>query len=157
LQPRREKYHHSLRALAIREGKIHVVGRPELKIEGTPVYLDVEGLPDRDFYYLIGVRVETTRGVVQHCLWANGADQEKQIWRQFLKVLSEVEAPILIHYGSYETTFLKKMCERYGVPPRGSVAEKALASPLNLVSFLFGQIYFPIYANGLKDCAKWLG
>ena len=57
LRDKREKYHHSLKALAIREKKIHIVGSPELKIEGTPVYLDVEGLPDRDFYYLIGVRI----------------------------------------------------------------------------------------------------
>jgi len=57
LRDKREKYHHSLKALAIREQKIHIVGSPELKIEGTPVYLDVEGLPDRDFYYLIGLRI----------------------------------------------------------------------------------------------------
>ena len=44
LRDKREKYHHSLKALAIREQKIHIVGSPELKIEGTPVYLDVEGL-----------------------------------------------------------------------------------------------------------------
>ena len=50
LAGKREKYHHSLKARAIREQKIHIVGSPELKIEGTPVYLDVEGLPDRDFY-----------------------------------------------------------------------------------------------------------
>jgi predicted RecB family nuclease len=50
---KREKYHHALKALAIREQKIHIVGSPELKLEGTPVYLDVEGLPDRDFYYLL--------------------------------------------------------------------------------------------------------
>jgi hypothetical protein len=36
-----------LKALAIREKKIHIVGSPEMKIEGTPVYMDVEGLPDR--------------------------------------------------------------------------------------------------------------
>jgi len=50
MRDKREKYHHSLKALAIRKKKIHIVGSPELKIEGTPVYLDVEGLPDRDFY-----------------------------------------------------------------------------------------------------------
>jgi hypothetical protein len=44
---KREKYHHSLRALAIRQKKIHIVGSPEMTIEGTPVYLDVEGIPDR--------------------------------------------------------------------------------------------------------------
>src|SRR6267378_2191925 len=46
LRDKRERYHHSLKALAIREKKIHVIGSPEMKIEGTPVYVDVEGLPD---------------------------------------------------------------------------------------------------------------
>ncbi|MCW5554037.1 MAG: hypothetical protein KIS67_18015 [Verrucomicrobiae bacterium] len=71
LRDKREKYHHALKALAIREKKIHIVGRPELKIEGTPVYLDVEGLPDRDFYYLIGLRVGHGDSAVQHSLWAD--------------------------------------------------------------------------------------
>jgi predicted RecB family nuclease len=43
LAGKREEYHHSLKALAIRERKIHIVGSPELKIEGTPVYLDCRG------------------------------------------------------------------------------------------------------------------
>ena len=59
---KQEKFHHSLRALAIRENKIHAVDLPDLKLDGTPVYLDVEGLPDRDFYYLIGVRIGTGDG-----------------------------------------------------------------------------------------------
>lgn len=54
---KKEKYHHSLKALAIRENKIHIVGELELKVDGTPVYLDVEGIPDIDFYYLIGIEV----------------------------------------------------------------------------------------------------
>jgi predicted RecB family nuclease len=52
-----ERFHHSLRALAIRENKIHAVDILDPKLDGTPVYLDVEGVPDRDFYYLIGIRV----------------------------------------------------------------------------------------------------
>jgi len=36
MRDNREKYHHSLKALAIREKKIHIVGRPELKIDGSP-------------------------------------------------------------------------------------------------------------------------
>lgn len=47
LRDKCEKYHHALEALAIREKKIHIVGSPELKIESTPVYLDVECLLDR--------------------------------------------------------------------------------------------------------------
>ncbi len=34
MRDKREKYHHALKALAIREKKIHIVGRPELKIDG---------------------------------------------------------------------------------------------------------------------------
>ena len=106
LRDKREKYHHSLKALAIREKKIHIVGSPELKIEGTPVYLDVEGLPDRDFYYLIGVRIGNGESAVQHSLWADTVADEGKIWREFLGILETVEKPVLIHYGSYETTFL---------------------------------------------------
>jgi predicted RecB family nuclease len=87
LRDKREKYHHSLKALAIRERNIHIIGSPELKIEGTPVYLDVEGLPDRDFYYLIGVRIGTGESAVQHSLWADSLQDEKHIWNAFLSIL----------------------------------------------------------------------
>jgi predicted RecB family nuclease len=115
-QDRPEKYHHSLRALAIRKDKIHVVDVPDQKIEGTPVYLDVEGLPDRDFYYLIGVRVGNGDGVIQHGFWADDADGEKRIWEKFQGVLATISNPRIIHYGSYETSFLKRMCQRHGGP-----------------------------------------
>jgi len=99
---KRKKYHHALKALAIREKKIHIVGTPEFKIEGTPVYLDVEGLPDRDFYYLIGVRIGHGDSAVQHSLWADTAEDEGRIWLEFLHILETVEKPVLIHYGSYD-------------------------------------------------------
>jgi predicted RecB family nuclease len=121
-----EKYHHSLKALAIRERKIHVVGDPQLHIDGTPIYFDVEGLPDRDFYYLVGVRLEGDQGVSHYSLWADKAADEESIWTSFLDILSGIERPVLIHYGSFETTFLKRMCDRYGGPPVDSAAAKAI-------------------------------
>ncbi len=157
LRDKRERYHHSLKALAIREKKIHIVGSAEVKIEGTPVYVDVEGLPDRDFYYLIGIRFKTGDSVVQHSLWADTPSDEGSIWREFLSKVIEVENPVLIHYGSFETVFLRRMRQTYGAPPSGSRAAKALESPINLLSVIFGQIYFPTYSNGLKDIAGWLG
>ena len=66
----------------------------------------------RDFYYLIGIRVQATEGDVQHSFWADDAKEEKLIWNDFLSVLSDIMNPLIIHYGSYETTFLKRMCER---------------------------------------------
>jgi predicted RecB family nuclease len=157
LRDKREKYHHALKALAIREKKIHIIGDPELKIEGTPVYLDVEGLPDRDFYYLIGLRVGNGDFAVQHSLWADTVQDEGKIWREFLSVLEGIEKPVLIHYGSYETNFFRVMVERYGGPPEGSVTAETVRSSLNLLSTIFAQVYFPTFSNGLKDVGGWLG
>ena len=157
LRDKREKYHHSLKALAIREKKIHIVGSPELKIEGTPIYLDVEGLPDRDFYYLIGLRIGNGESAVQHSLWADMVEDEGKIWREFLGILETVEKPILIHYGSYETTFLRRMCGRHGKPTEGAAGAKALETGVNLLSHIFAQIYFPGFSNGLKATADALG
>ena len=157
LRDKREKYHHSLKALAIREKKIHIVGSPELKIEGTPVYLDVEGLPDRDFYYLIGVRIGNGESAVQHSLWANTIEDERKIWREFLGILETIQKPVLIHYGRYETSFLQQMSERHGGQKEGFAGAGALDSTVNLLSFIFGQIYFPTYSNGLKEIGSLIG
>src|ERR1051326_8859103 len=151
LRDKRERYHHSLKALAIREKKIHIVGSPELKIEGTPVYLDVEGLPDRDFYYLIGVRIGNGESAVQHSLWADTQEDERRIWNEFLGILASVSRPVVVHYGSFETSFLKRMRERYGEPRAQSSLAKAVKSSMNLLSVIFAQVYFPAFSNGLKD------
>lgn len=154
---KKERHHHALKALAIREKKIHVIGSPELKIEGTPVFLDVEGLPDLDFYYLIGVRIGGGDSAVQHSLWADAVNDEATIWREFLRILDSVDDPKLVYYGSYETTFLNRMSLRYGEPNNGSRASGALRSGLNLVSYIFGQIYLSAYSNGLKEIASTIG
>ena len=154
---KREKYHHSLKALAIREKKLHIVGNPQLKIEGTPVYLDVESIPDRDFYYLIGLRTANGNETAQYSLWADSVHQQMQIWNDFLGILSGIACPVLVHYSSYETTFLNRMCEQYGHPPHGSPAANAITSSINLLSFLYARVYFPTHTNGLKDTASFLG
>ena len=157
LRGKQEKFHHSLRALAIRENKIHAVDLPDPKLDGTPIYLDVEGIPDRNFYYLIGLRVGTGDGAVQYGFWADDADGEERIWNEFLSVLSVIPDPRLVHYGSYENVFLKRMRERYGGPREGSAAAIAIEQAVNLLSFVFARIYFPTFSNGLKEIAGYLG
>src|SRR6516162_783062 len=162
LPGKNEKFHHSLRALAIRENKIHAVDLPDPKLDGTPVYLDVEGLPDRDFYYLIGIRVGTGHCALQYSFWADDEDGEKRIWNEFLAILMATPDPRLVHYGSYETVFLKRMRERYGEPPKGLAANSAIERAVNLLSLIFAHIYFPTYSNGLKEIAghlsfRWTG
>ena len=157
LQGKQEKFHHSLRALAIRENKIHALDLLDPKLDGTPVYLDVEGLPDRDFYYLIGIRVGTGGGAVQYDFWADNEEAEKRIWGKFLDVLSTIPNPQIIHFGSYETIFLKRMSKRYGVPREISAATTAIDHSVNLLSLVFAHIYFPTFSNGLKEIAGYLG
>jgi predicted RecB family nuclease len=157
LKDKRENYHYSLKALALRQKKLHIFGSPEIKTEGTPVYLDVESLPERRFYYLIGIRIQASDSVVQHSFWADSPSDESRICRDLLSKLAEIVNPVLIHYGSFESVFLKQMCERHGGPPNGSGAAKALESSVNILSVIFGQIYFPTYSNGLKEITAWLG
>lgn len=155
---RREKYHHALKALAIRDRKIHVVGRPELTLSGTPVYLDVESLPDRGFYYLIGLRIPQGSSFLQYSFWADQPSNEEHIWQSFLDVLRGIDDPVIIHYGAYETHFLKRLEGRY---PASSV-DKAYVDGLikravNLLTITYSQIYFPTYSNGLKEVSRHLG
>jgi len=157
LRDRRDKYYHSLRALAIRQKKIHIIGSPEMTIEGTPVYLDVEGLPDRDFYYLIGIRIGNQDPPVQHSLWADSAQDEMKIWKEFISIISNVKDPLLIHYGSYETVFLKRMDDRYGVPPSEPKVKRAIQISKNVLSTIYAQVYFPTFSNRLKDIGHFLG
>jgi hypothetical protein len=64
----------------------------------------------------------------------------------------------LIHYGSYETKFLKRMKERYSRGAKDDAFfDQLISSSFNLLSLTYAQIYFPTYTNGLKDVARYLG
>jgi predicted RecB family nuclease len=157
LRDKPEKYRHALKALAIRQKQIHILGSPEIKIEGTPVYVDVEGLPDRGCYYLVGVRFGSGNSATQHSLWADDVEDEGKIWNEFLGLLAKVENPVLIHYGSYEAVWLKRMSARYGAPPAASAVARALKTPINLLAVIFAQVYFPTVSNRLKDIGNYMG
>jgi len=157
MRDKREKYHHSLKALAIRENKIYIVGSPKLKVDGTPVYVDVEGLPDRDFYYLIGVRIGNGKSAVQHSLWADSVEDERRIWNEFLDIVASTVNPRLLHYGSYETKFFEQMENRYGSTAGATTERIRNREIVNILQEVFGQVYFPTYSNSLKDIATWLG
>jgi predicted RecB family nuclease len=152
------RYHQSLKALAIREKRIYVAGAPDLDIGTTPVYLDVEGIPDRDFYYLIGMRLPGVSSAAQRFFWANDDAEEGKIWREFLDVIAATENPRLLHYGSYETAFLRRMQKRYGdAGQKGISVDSLIEAARNVLSTIYGCIYFPTYSNGLKEVASYLG
>jgi predicted RecB family nuclease len=156
--PAPDKNSFAIRALAIRLNKIHIVGKPELKLTGTPIYIDVEGIPDRDLYYLIGYTVIRDNASHREYFWANDVCGEKEMWFSFLRSIANIENPRLIHYGSYETIFIKRMISRYGSNNISlNFLEKLLKDALNVLKIIYAQIYFPTYGNSLKEIAKYLG
>lgn len=153
------KHNHALKALAIRKNKIHILGTPTLNLNasGTPVYFDVEGDANRDFYYLIGMRTATAGSTVHCSFWANDPAGEENMWADCLQRLSAVEKPRLIHYGSYEMKFLKRMRIRYPKVGNPAFLDELASSALNLLSIIYAHVYFPTYSNRLKEIGNYLG
>jgi transposase len=152
------KTDHTLKALAIKKAQTHVVGSPSLSNEGTPVFMDVEGMSDRDFYYLIGIRYERQGTYVERSFWADGPNGELDIWQECLRALKEIDNPQIIHYGTYESRFLKHMRERWKPNAEDTeFVDRIVDGSLNILAPIYGRIYFPTYSNGLKDIARCLG
>ena len=82
----------------------------------------------------------------------------RTIWRSLLSILQGIDNPVLIHYGAYETSFLKRLAGRYLSSIADTTYVEALIKrAINLLSITYSQIYFPTYSNGLKEVARHLG
>src|SRR5207245_471604 len=55
--PRTHHRYHALQALAIRDKRVYLFGTAEVADAPVKIYLDIEGLPDEGFVYLIGMTV----------------------------------------------------------------------------------------------------
>ena len=137
---------HKLKALAIKKNQIHVVGAPSLKFDGTPTFLDVEGMPDRDFYYLAGLRFECGGEQVERSFWADGLDGERVIWENCLRELKAIGDAQIVSYGAYETRFLRQMKARYTLAPDeanssiGSSEGRSISLAAFTARFIFRRI-----------------
>jgi hypothetical protein len=147
-----------LKALAIRKKQVHILNADPVVFAGSPVYFDVEGLPGSDNYYLVGMRFQMGNDWIERSYWANARTEERDVWRQCLTTLLGIESPQLIHYGSYESTYLARMKQRYP----GTIRHKRQFDAMvdrsrNVLKTIYASIYFPTFTNGLKDIAGYLG
>src|SRR5258708_4010156 len=126
-----KKHDHALKALAIRKDQIHTIGPVTWTPHGTPVYIDVEGDSDRDFYYCIGIRFESAGVDVQRSFWADDPTEEGRMWTECLAALGEIENARLVHYGSFETSFLRRMKKRYPTAASPDLLRRLLESSSN--------------------------
>jgi predicted RecB family nuclease len=144
----------SLQALAIREDKIYVAQKPDLPDKVPIIYLDIEGIPERKFYYLIGLHIDHGEYQGNYSFWANNQHEEKDIWDLFLKTLNKIDYFTVAHYGSYDRRALISMQKKYG--GNKLLIERILSSCVNVLLMIYGQIYFPTYSNDLKSLASCL-
>jgi predicted RecB family nuclease len=84
-----------LQALAIREKKIYLHERPTLAQQPVELFLDIEGIPDQDFNYLVGVIVKQGDKTAMHSFWADSPDNESRIFSDCLALTAKhPDAPI---------------------------------------------------------------
>jgi predicted RecB family nuclease len=153
---KRERQPHSfaLQAAAIRDKRIYVLKPPSLPARPVRIYLDIEGDSERSFVYLIGMIIDEGGVLTRHSLWADGKDDEERIFRQMLEIVGRHGEFTLFHYGSYETSFLKRMRKALG---GDACVTNTLDRSLNLLSIVYSHVYFPLYSNGLKSIGGYLG
>jgi predicted RecB family nuclease len=146
----------ALQALSIRENTVYIHGNPQLPDSRTSVYLDIEGLPDNEFYYLIGALVVSDGQETFHAFWADQESDEPIIFTEFAKKVCQFPDFRVFHYGDYETIALRRIKARlpeFHHPKIDAVLKRAT----NVMSVIHPHIYFPTYSNGLKDIGSFLG
>jgi len=141
-----------LQALAIREQKTYFQELPAIERKPVEIFLDIEGIPDQDAYYLFGLLVSEGKESTHYSFWANTLDDEKSIWEQFIKKIDEYPDVPIYHYGSYEVRALKQLVKRYDTE-----SETLFQRLVNVNGLIYGKVYFPVYSNGLKDIGELIG
>jgi len=149
------KHAPALKALAIREKKIYIAQTSKPQLGRVRVYFDVEGIPDKDFYYLIGAKVVDDTAESTYSFWADERSSEERIWREFLTMLSFFESFSLFHFGSYESDFVFRMLKRYGASSE-ITADRLKSASINVLTYCYLNIYFPTYSNSLKELGTYL-
>src|ERR1700687_4811010 len=149
-------HYFALQALAIRENTIYIHGTPRFPKSETQVYLDIEGLPDNESYYLIGALIVAGGKESFHSFWADHESQEPDIFFQFIEVACQLANCRILHFGGYETVALKRMKARLPESFHAKI-DAILERATNVLSLIHPHIYFPVYSNGLKDIGRFLG
>jgi len=145
----------ALQALAIRENTIYIHGTPTLPQSPTRVYVDIEGLPDRDFQYLIGALIVSDGHESFHSFWADTQADEPDIFGQFADAVSQFEDFRVFHFGDYDPAALKRIKPRLSERHQRQL-DMVVGKCTNVLSALYPHVYFPTYSNSLKDIGRLL-
>ncbi|MCY7282635.1 MAG: TM0106 family RecB-like putative nuclease, partial [Cyanobacteria bacterium CAN_BIN43] len=144
-----------LQALAIRTNKIYLHEIPQLTRKPIELFLDIEGIPDQQYEYLIGLLVcDETNSCKHYSFWADTPEDEAQIWQQFIEMVNQYTDAPIYHYGDYEVRAIARLAKRY----ESDVDVEGIKNRLvNVNTYIYGKVYFPVYSNGLKAIGKFIG
>ena len=141
-----------LQAFAIRTSKIYVHELPELTRHSIELFLDFEGIPDQRFQYLVGLLICEGEHQTHHALWADSVHDEERIWNELLALIQRYPDAPIYHYGSYEPKAVAQLATRYETPADGLIARL-----VNVNTFIYGKLYFPVRSNTLKELGTFVG
>lgn len=141
-----------LQAFALRTDKIYAQQLPELSRQPIELFLDIEGNPDQELYYLIGVLTCNDKSTIFNSFWADTTSDKARIWQQFLSIINKYPDGPIYHYGNYELKAIETLGRRYN-----SNVTQIQGRLINIVNSIYGKIYFPVYSNRLKELGTYVG
>ena len=153
--PRKPRYL-ALQARALREQTVYFHGTPAIPEKESSIYIDIEGVPDANAYYLIGALFHTPKSKFFRSYWANKIEEMAGCVERFLAEVAALPNAQLFHYGDYETTAMKRLKPFLSEGSR-LLLDKALPSAINVLSIIHSHVYFPTYSNSLKDVERIVG
>jgi predicted RecB family nuclease len=146
--------YHALHAMAIRDQKIYILGKPQISRSSVQMYLDMEGNPDEGFIYLIGVIICDGEHEERYSFWADNATQEQKIFDELFLLIARFQDPVIYVYGSYERVALKRARNH---TDHTDCADKVLDALVNVLSIIYAHFYLPTYSNSLKEVGRLFG
>ena len=96
-RPKPPPHQPALQALALRDQKIYVHGTPQLPVCSTRIYLDLEGDPDRQFVYLLGMVVQAGAVEERYTFWADTPAEEARLYQQFPRDCGLLPRQLALH------------------------------------------------------------
>lgn len=142
-----------LKALALKEKQTYILETPKIPESVTEIFLDIEGLPDENLNYLIGLTIKDGKDEKHLSLWADSKQNELEIFKQLFSIILKFNDFIIYHYGNYEIRALKNMSKLLEDFDISRIIEKST----NILALFHANVYPPCYGNGLKEIAGVLG
>ena len=77
------------------------------------MFFDMEGLPEVNFNYLIGLIIVSDGQTKSYSLWIDTMENEKSMIKDFIGVINNYNPCTIYHYGDYEIKYLKYIKKKF--------------------------------------------